>query len=210
MADENQIDTDVYKELCNSRRDAYKELCNSYRAIDDFRTKLLGLLPLASGAGIFFLVTDQSKIDKRYFWDIGVFGFVVTLGLFLYELYGIMKCTHLIWAGRDLEIDLKTYDNGQFSRRPNGIWTYIDEILASGVIYPAVLASWTFLALAFPVGPNIFAFQALIAAARWGLPFIVFLIGFVLAFRLSRSLKAEGKKRDEEFLKKKIESQNRG
>ena len=35
-------------------RTVYRELCSSYRAIDDFRTKLLGFLPLATGAGIFF------------------------------------------------------------------------------------------------------------------------------------------------------------
>jgi hypothetical protein len=32
---------------------AYQELCHSYRAIDDFRAKLLGFLPLATGTGIF-------------------------------------------------------------------------------------------------------------------------------------------------------------
>ena len=30
----------------------YNELCNSYRAIDDFRTKLLGFLPLVTGGGL--------------------------------------------------------------------------------------------------------------------------------------------------------------
>jgi hypothetical protein len=28
---------------------AYEELCTSYRAIDDFRAKLLGFLPLVTG-----------------------------------------------------------------------------------------------------------------------------------------------------------------
>jgi hypothetical protein len=42
----------------------YQELCNSYRAIDDFRTKLLGFLPLATGAGVVLYsnaVTGDSK-----------------------------------------------------------------------------------------------------------------------------------------------------
>ena len=36
-------------------RTVYREPCTSYRAIDDFRMKLLGLLPLATGAGIFLV-----------------------------------------------------------------------------------------------------------------------------------------------------------
>jgi hypothetical protein len=89
-------------------RTVYTELCSSYRAIDDFRTKLLGFLPLATGAGIFFLVTDKAKIEfvQSYFRPIGIFGFAITLGLFFYEFYGIKKCTHLIWDGRTLEKEL--------------------------------------------------------------------------------------------------------
>ena len=34
---------------------AYSEVCKSYHAIDDFRMKLLGALPLASLVGIFLL-----------------------------------------------------------------------------------------------------------------------------------------------------------
>ncbi len=33
----------------------YNELCTSYRAIDDFRAKLLGLIPLVTGTGISLL-----------------------------------------------------------------------------------------------------------------------------------------------------------
>jgi hypothetical protein len=129
----------------------YEQLCNSYRAIDDFRAKLLGFLPLATGTGVFLLVTDRAKIEfmQQLFNPIGAFGFVITLGLFFYELYGIKKCTHLIKAGIALEEDLKI-QNGQFTCRPPGVWLLINEPLAAGVIYPAVLAAWTFLALAFP------------------------------------------------------------
>lgn len=131
-------------------RTAYRELCTSYRAIDDFRAKLLGFLPLATGTGIFLLVTDEAKMKfvQAYFWPIGVFGIVITLGLFLYELYGVKKCTALICAGRQLEEDLSVKD-GQFKKRPLGVLGLINEPFAAGVIYPAVLAAWTFLALAF-------------------------------------------------------------
>jgi len=154
-------------------RTIYQELCNSYRAIDDFRTKLLGFLPLATIAGIFVLVTDKEKVEfaQPYFWPIGVFGFVITLGLFFYELYGIKKCTHLIRAGIDLEKGLES-NGGQFSKRPYGVAGLINEPLASGVIYPAVLAAWTFLALASPQSKD----GAQLCAIR------VFLIGFAFSF----------------------------
>jgi hypothetical protein len=167
-------------------RTVYRELCSSYRAIDDFRTKLLGFLPLATGTGIFFLITDKAKIDfaQPYFRPIGAFGFVITLGLFFYEFYGIKKCTHLIWAGTKLENELNIHD-GQFSKRPPGVAGLINEPLAAGVIYPAVLAAWTFIALAFTQPQN--------AAKGWAIG--VFLVGFAVSFSYNLKLIQEGKRR---------------
>jgi hypothetical protein len=34
---------------------AYNQLCTSYHAIDDFRAKLLGFLPLVTGGGLVLL-----------------------------------------------------------------------------------------------------------------------------------------------------------
>ena len=61
----------------------YDQLCYSYRAIDDFRAKLLGFLPLATGTGIFLLIpmeggvaeyiilgTNRSVRDAYYAWFI--------------------------------------------------------------------------------------------------------------------------------------------
>jgi len=166
----------------------YEQLCNSYRAIDDFRAKLLGFLPLATGTGVFLLITDQAKIKfiQPLFRPIGAFGFIITLGLFFYELYGIKKCTHLIRAGIELENDLKIR-SGQFTKRPPGVALLINEPLAAGVIYPAVLAAWTFLLLAFPQFQDAaqgqtqdtpLQFQD--AAQWWAIR--VFLVGFAVSF----------------------------
>jgi hypothetical protein len=131
---------------------AYDQLCDSYRAIDDFRAKLLGFLPLATGTGVFLLLTDQAKIVsmQNFFKPIGLFGFVITLGLLFYELYGIKKCHSLITAGIEIEKNVLKVSNGQFVRHPPGVALFINEALAASVIYPAVLAAWTFLAFAFP------------------------------------------------------------
>ncbi len=131
----------------NVKLTIYRELCASYRAIDDFRAKLLGLLPLATGTGIFLLLGDKTKLNAvaPYLGPIGVFGFVVTLGLFSYEIFAIKKCGALISAGTELEKQLeKGYiSHGQFVTRPN---IFINEPFAAGIIYSAVLAAWIYLA----------------------------------------------------------------
>jgi hypothetical protein len=168
----------------------YEQLCNSYRAIDDFRAKLLGFLPLATGTGVFLLLTDQAKLlsMQNLFRPIGFFGIVITLGLFFYELYGIKKCTRLIERGKHLEEKVLKVSDGQFATRPPGVALLINEPFAASLIYPAVLAAWTFVAFAFPtlqdplpsqsqgIGP--LKFQAV--AQYWAIA--VFLASFALAF----------------------------
>lgn len=56
---------------------AYQQVCSSHNAIADFRAKLLGFLPLASGAGIFLLLNDNiTKIGfaKQYLSPMGFSG----------------------------------------------------------------------------------------------------------------------------------------
>ncbi|MFL5383021.1 MAG: hypothetical protein ACJ8GN_10940 [Longimicrobiaceae bacterium] len=130
------------------RQAIYLQLCDSDHKIDEFRAKLLALLPFASAAGLFLLLND--KLPNRaamqaagpFFVPIGIFGVVVTLGLFAYEIYGIQKCGELIGTGILLETDMQV--RGQFTSRPNRV---INEVFAAGVIYPAVLAGWLFLTL---------------------------------------------------------------
>lgn len=155
-------------------RTVYRELCTSYRAIDDFREKLLGFLPLATGTGIFLFI-DKGKPDAfpaPYLSAIGAFGFAITLALFFYELYGIKKCTYLIMAEKKLEKELKI-NNGQFTTRPHGVAGFIDEPFAAGVIYPAVMAAWTYLlVLAIPHPHH--------DAPWWALR--VFIVNFAVSF----------------------------
>lgn len=187
MADDN---IDAQKN--SNQMEAYKLLCSSYHAIDDFRSKLLGFLPIASGAGIFFLLEKvpwdmlkDKKCDlleakaKNIFTAGGSFGFLVTLGLFAFELYGIKKCCALIQAGKRMEKSLGITD-GQFTKRPHGIANTINEPFASGVIYSAALAAWSFFALLF-VAPNSQT-NLLISVG-------IFLSGFLGTLRFDRELR---------------------
>jgi hypothetical protein len=76
---------------------------------------------------------------------VGVFGFLVTLGLFTYELRGIQRCNALIEVGKALEDELGV--QGQFRLRPGAVNGIIGTTLAARIIYPAVLAAWLFVAL---------------------------------------------------------------
>jgi hypothetical protein len=151
----------------NDVRAVYQELCNSYRAIDDFRMKLLGLLPLATGAGIFLLINDDQTVRAMlpFLAEIGAFGFLIALGLFCYELYGIKKCHWLIGAAQRLEIEQFKVTDGQFKNHPEAVGGFVNEPFAAAVIYPAVLAAWIFLALVATPTPAIPESQAPPAAS---------------------------------------------
>ena len=46
----------------------YDRTCESYHAVDDFRMKLLGPLPIATGSGVFLLLGGKTDLlgGKRY------------------------------------------------------------------------------------------------------------------------------------------------
>lgn len=147
----------------------YDQLCQSYRAIDDFRSKLLAALPVVNGAGLFSLIDKlQSKPAKpEVFVAAGVFGALITIGFFAFEIYAIKKCGALITAGKRLEKDANIF-NGQFETRPQNTAVFINEPFASGVIYPAVIAAWLYFALTL-LSPR---------ANPW-IPLAVGIIGFI-------------------------------
>src|ERR671937_64415 len=134
MADQEQ--------LANLRL-AYQEVCKSYQSIIDFRAKLLGFLPLASGAGAYAVLSKEPL--PNWAWVAGVLGFAVTLGLFLYELRGLQRAGALEETGRELEIQMGLL-SGQFREEPRGyLGGWLDARGAAWLIYPSVEASWLYL-----------------------------------------------------------------
>jgi hypothetical protein len=146
----------------------YEQLCHSYRAIDDFRSKLLTALPIASAGAALALADKLAKKDilettGPFLIAIGCFSAAVTLALLCYEIYGIRKCGALIDAGKSLEQGLGVA--GQFTSRPPD---YINEPLAASIIYPAVVAGWSYVAL----------YGSKVARAPW-IAAAIFFAGFV-------------------------------
>ena len=123
----------------------YTEVCRSYHSISEFRGKLLALLPVVSGAGISLLISKNFSIDSSHLLAVGVFGALVTLGLFFYELRGIQKCKRLIILGGQLESALNI-ELGQFRDRPKRTG-FIGAETAGWVVYITVLLGWLYVAL---------------------------------------------------------------
>jgi hypothetical protein len=139
-------------------RTEYREVCNNHRAISDFRGKLLTLLPMVSGVGIYALLPkegDPHGLGPKELIAIGVFGVVVTLGLFFHELRGIEACGQLIDHGKWLEGKMNLRE-GQFHRESayyheqKGFKYFINNFKgapgAAWIIYPSVILAWLFVA----------------------------------------------------------------
>ena len=98
----------------------YQELCKSHSGITDFRAKLLAFLPIASGTGVGLLVfqskSHASDAEAGLLIGLGIFGAVVTIGLFLYELRQIDVCKQLRNHAAGIERQLGI-EAGQFGGR---------------------------------------------------------------------------------------------
>jgi hypothetical protein len=153
------MDTDDENKTGIENITEYHEVCENHRAITDFRGKLLTLLPLVSGAGIYVLIPKQGNphdLDPKYLVAIGVFGILVTLGLFLHELRGIEECGQLIRVGRSLEEKMGLHE-GQFVGKDNyfhqqsGFTCFVNNfkgpVGAAWIIYPSVGLAWLFVAI---------------------------------------------------------------
>jgi hypothetical protein len=169
----------------------YEEVCRSHDGITEFRAKLLGLLPLASGAGIFLLVGNEvvaQDVSVLHLIPIGIFGILISLGLFIYELRGIQKCRGLIRCAQELEKKLLPdndhWDYGAFNFDQTSLWGFIGATGAALIIYPTVIGAWAYILAVGMVGSlnldpqnSLFALEvAALAAAS----------AFVLGFEVDR------------------------
>ena len=169
---------------------AYAEVCRSYHAIDDFRMKLLGFLPLASIVGLVVLEKGEfgrsgSTVSNEVVAYASFFASAFTLALFVYEIRGIRRSHRLVQRGRRLEHILGV--EGQFwvctyemSAEANPttfamrVALLFNSTAAACIIYSLVFAAWLFVALRFGFAFNILtcalsaiSFGCLVAAGAY-------------------------------------------
>jgi hypothetical protein len=139
----------------------YGEICKTYLALDDFRMKLLGFLPVASLLGIFGLNSETMLLksgvsgDEMIFFISG-FSAMFTLFLFLYEIRGTIKCSGLIRVGTNIERSLNI--QGQFCMCTEQSETLplrgkirrlLNAQFIASLVYSSVFASWLFMVLRY-------------------------------------------------------------
>ena len=118
----------------------YQETCSGIRTTDDISFKLLGLVPLLSGASILtlFLKDDISAAKGELLYAFAMFAALVTLGLFRWELRNIQTCDWLSQRARALEAAL---DRPALPRKP-GKPHSIGKTEAEKWIYTVTICAW--------------------------------------------------------------------
>ena len=155
----------------------YDQVCESHNSIADFRAKLLALLPISSGTGIFLLLSEKIPREARsHLVAVGIFGALVTIGLYLYELRGIHRCNALIQCGRALENELlKERRTGAFlSSRDPVLKGFVSLTWASLMVYPAVIGAWSYVAC---MGSSRFTLGCTEAMLIAGATVLLFMVG---------------------------------
>jgi hypothetical protein len=143
-------------------RQLYDQVCANIRATDENSFKLLSLVPLVSGGGITLLLSTNTSFTRLpLVVFVGLFGAVVTFGLFRWELRNIQTCSRLIRVGASLERKgFELPSTGQFSGReyepapllyagrfrvPAFLRHEIGKREAERIIYSAAIVAWLLL-----------------------------------------------------------------
>jgi hypothetical protein len=86
----------------------YSQLCTNIRTTDEISFKLMGAVPLISGAGMtaLFAAEAQLKIPRAAIVLVASFAAVVTLALYRWERRNIDVCSWLIRRAADVETEM--------------------------------------------------------------------------------------------------------
>jgi hypothetical protein len=150
----NVANADRIKNLTvGDAKQLYDEVCVNVRTTDDISFKLLGFVPLVSGSGIAVLLSTNTSLSRLpLVIFVGLFGAVVTFGLFRWELKNITLCRWLINLGAALEQHRFGLAQGQFFKREEraappkflGRWQ-MDKEGSERLIYGTAIVAWLLL-----------------------------------------------------------------
>ena len=129
----------------------YAETCTSIRATDDISFKLMGFVPLVSGATLltFFLKEPIASDKAPLVVVLALFAALITLGLFRWELRNIQSCSWLRRRAEALEEALvKTSGAPRQPKPPLGI----GKTEAEKSIYSITILAWLIMPITL-IGP---------------------------------------------------------
>jgi hypothetical protein len=81
----------------------YDAIRSGIRDTDDISFKLLGLVPLVSGVGLLTVVLGDAEPNLSMIVVLSLFGAIVTLGFFFWEIRNVQTCLWLIDYAKVLE-----------------------------------------------------------------------------------------------------------
>ena len=124
----------------------YEETAANWRQLTEVRFHLLALVPAVSILLVATVLSEEgpgkglSGLGKV---AIAVFGFLITLGLLIYDLRNSQFYDDLISRGRKIEGELGVHTAifaGRLKPKPSYPW--INHSVATGVIYGSSLVAW--------------------------------------------------------------------
>ncbi len=122
----------------------YLELCANIRRIDDISFKLLGLVPILSGTGVFTLVIKD--LGWAITTPLSIIGIVLTFSLWLWERRNIDTCNNFRNAVISIEKRLPKSLPRPFmavqNNKPKLFGILASKTRAENFIYGACLAFW--------------------------------------------------------------------
>jgi hypothetical protein len=91
-------------------------------------------------------LAQKEGAGATHLGPLGLFGILVTLGLFFYELRRLKLCGKLITTGEKLELELHLEHN-QFQSKPEAkVFGIIGAEAAGYTVYLSVLLGWIYVA----------------------------------------------------------------
>jgi hypothetical protein len=119
----------------------YAETCNSIRITDEISFKLMGLVPLVTGATLltFFLKEPIPAENTDLMVALALVGALITLGLFRWELRNIQTCSWLRRRAEALEDAIVTSSGAPKQPKPPH---RIGKTEAEKWIYSITILAW--------------------------------------------------------------------
>ncbi len=162
--------------------DVYAQICTNIRATDDISFKLLGFVPVVSGAAIAFLVGSKTA-NFALVTFVSLFAAIVTLGFFRWELRNVQTCR---WLRRLAEgMDHRVQPNP-----PTFLWLPIGKKEAETMVYWSTIAAWLVL-------PGVLSKRWTEGLVRTAVQILAFLAAALLLSRLAERARRDPKKKNE-------------
>jgi len=120
----------------------YDLMCTHIGTTDDISFKLLGLVPVMSGTGVFLLAFQGGSLGTYTTILITLIGMAITLGIAVWERRNIMRCVQLIKLAKRLEVRLPVRQFQSTGGEPTLFRIKLNKRLAESIIYSASVVAW--------------------------------------------------------------------